>query len=617
MRRLWQAWRFFRPDLTAIAGVVCLLLLGIWANLLKPWPIAVLVDSALGGKPVPGPLRSLAEGLSPSGLLAMLAGTVLTLHGGQALLSSTQNYLSIGIGLRGLRRVREEVFERLLRLSLKFHYGSQSGDTIYRATWDTYAFQTLFQQGLITFLTATLTLAFMVAVMARLNARLTLAALAAAPLLFVTIKLFGRAMRERGILAQSADSRVATLVQQCVALLPLTQSLAREDEESAKFRTEAAQAQNLRLSQHAAELVYWLAVSLVFATGTGAIVWLGGTEVTQGRLSVGELLIFLAYLTQLYDPLNQLSHVGSTIATATAGATRVFALLETPDEVVEAPNAIDVLVRRTPSNPAPASTAGAKAAPTSTNQTALELAPSLTFDHVSFTYRDGVPVLRDIHLTIPAGQTVALVGTSGAGKSTLLQLVPRFADPSEGRLLLDGHNLHEFRLSSWRRQVGFAMQEALLLSGTVAENIGCGRPGASRDEIVSAARAAQAHDFIARLQNGYDTPIGEGAARLSAGERQRINLARILLKAAPILLLDEPTSALDPETEAAVLKELRVLFKTRTVLFATHRLESILDMDRVLVLDRGRIVEDGSPAELLAQPSSFLARNLATRPEAE
>lgn len=614
MRRLWQAWRFFRPDLPAIAGVVCLLLLGIWANLLKPWPIAVLVDSALGGKPVPGPLRALADGLGPSGLLAMLAGAVLALHGGQALLSTTQNYLSIGIGLRGLRRVREEVFERLLRLSLKFHSGSQSGDTIYRATWDTYAFQTLFQQGLITFLTATLTLAFMVVVMARLNGRLTLAALAAAPLLFVTIKLFGRAMRERGILAQSADSRVATLVQQCVALLPLTQSLAREDEESAKFRAEAGQAQNHRLSQHAAELVYWLAVSLVFAAGTGTIVWLGGAEVARGRLTVGELLIFLAYLTQLYEPLNQLSHVGSTIATATAGASRVFALLETPDEVAESPDAAEVTLQHAPqSRPLSPPSQGATPQPRPASPS-LELTPTLTFDRVSFAYRDGAPVLDAIHMTIPAGQNVALVGASGAGKSTLLHLVPRFADPTSGRLLLDGHDIRELRLAPWRRQVGFAMQEALLISGTVAENIGCGRPGATREAIINAARAAQAHEFISRLGDGYDTPVGEGAARLSAGERQRINLARVLLKAAPILLLDEPTSALDPETEAAVLKELRALFKTRTVLFATHRLETILGMDRVLVLDRGRLVEDGSPAELLAQPSSFLARNLAPRP---
>lgn len=603
MDKLGRAFQFFRPDAKRLLVVGALMLLSIGANLLKPWPLAVIVDSVLGDKPVPGWLHSAVGSLDKESLLLALASGVLLLHLGHSALSSAQNFIAIQVGLRGLRRVRDEVFACLQRLSLRFHQGTRSGDLIHRAAWDTYSFQTLFQQGMITAGTASLSLALMVVVMWRVNVLLTLVSLAIVPALLIVIRQFGKRMTERGSDAQQADSQVTSFVQQSIAALPLIQSYTREEHEQSAFTSRTATAMDKRLTQHGWELLYWLAISAVFALGAAAIVWLGSRQVLAGKLSVGELLIFLAYLAQLYEPLNQLSHVGATIANAIVGTQRVFELLDTPEEVKDAPDARPIVNAR-------------KGATTAAPQAALMAAGAIEFARVSFSYQKEQPVLRQVSFRLGAGQSAAIIGPSGVGKTTLLNLLPRFFDPTEGAVKLDGADLRGLRLKDLRQQIAVVLQEPILLPASIAENIAYGNPQATRTEIEAAARSANADKFIAKLPHGYGTVVGDGGARLSVGERQRLNLARAFLKDAPILLLDEPTSALDADSEALVVSSLFDLMCGRTTLMVAHRLSTISRVDKILVLQDGQLVEEGSPAELKAK-QGYYARVISGQVELE
>ena len=616
MKRLGRTLQFFRPDVDRLVVVALLLLLSIGANLLKPWPLALMIDSVLGDRPAPIWLRSLSSSAQKGKLVFLLGLAVLLLHLGQSALSSAQNYLAIQAGLSGLRRVRNEVFACLQRLSLRFHQGTRSGDLIHRAAWDTYAFQTLFQQGLVTSLTAVLSLLLMLGVMWKLNVVLTLVSLTVVPFLLLVISQFARKMTERGLAAQQADSQVTSFVQQSIAALPLIQSYTREEYEESAFTSRTAAAMEKRLSQHGWELVYWLAISVVFAFGTAGLIWFGSHQVLAGRLTVGQLLIFLAYLTQVYEPLNQLSHVGATVANALAGTQRVFEILDTPEEVKDAPNPRPVLSARELATTAPPSSAKKGATPRPPDPRTLIAEGAVEFERVSFCYQKSQPVLDEVSCRIPAGQSAALIGPSGVGKTTLLNLLPRFFDPTDGVVRLDGVDLRELRLKDLRTQIALVLQEPILLPASIAENIAYGKARASRKEIEAAARAANADKFIEKLPNGYNTIVGEGATRLSVGERQRLNLARAFLKDAPILLLDEPTSALDADSEALVVSSLFKLMKGRTTLLVAHRLTTIGRVDKILVLQEGKLIEEGSPSELQAR-QGYYARVIRGQVELE
>jgi ATP-binding cassette subfamily B protein/subfamily B ATP-binding cassette protein MsbA len=563
MKDWLRALKYFRPDAPRVASVFLLVLGSTALNVLKPWPLALIVDCVVGQKPLPRWIAHATRWYYPK-LLAALCAALLLIYLAQAVLSAAQNYLSIQVGLNGLARLRAEMFKWLQRLSMRYHQGARAGDLIYRASWDTYAVQTLFQQGLMTALTAAVSLAVMLVVMARMNIYLTLLSVALAPLLVLGIKSFGARMRDRTTLAQQSDSRVTSLLQQGIATLALTQSYTREDSVAEAFAAQVKDARNRRLSQHGWELAYWLVVAVVFALGTAAITWLGVNQVFGGRLSVGRLLVFLAYLAQFFEPLNQLSHVGATVAGATAGARRVFEILDTPEEIREKPDARPLQVR---------------------------CRGEISFDGVSFAYERDRPVLRDIRFTLRPGESAAVIGPSGAGKTTLLHLLPRFFDPSAGLIKIDGIDLRDFRLRDLRGQIALLQQEPVILPGTIAENIGFGRPGATQAEIAAAARAANANGFIDKLPQKYETVVGDGAARLSAGEQQRIHLARAFLKDAPILLLDEPTSALDAESEALIARSLAELTRNRTTLIVAHRPATLAGLTRAFHLRDGVLAE--------------------------
>ena len=330
---------YFRPDGPRIGAALGLMALSIGASVLKPWPVAIIIDSLLGDKPFPAFFPAALASMDKPALLAVCALLIFLLHGAQGIFSAGQNFLSIRAGLEGLARIRNQLFGWMQRLSLAFYQRSNQGDLIYRATWDTYSLQTIFQQGLFRFLNAFATVALMVVVMWQVNTPLTLIALAIFPPLLLTMYFFGKQMNRRSLAAHQADSKVTSLVQQNISNLPVIQSFTREQNESVTFGHQVKASLSARLAQHRLEVSYWLVIAVLFGIATAALTWWGAREILRGTLTVGELVIFLSYLGQLYDPLNQLSHVGATVSDATAGTQRIFEVLDAKEEVLESSTA--------------------------------------------------------------------------------------------------------------------------------------------------------------------------------------------------------------------------------------------------------------------------------------
>jgi ATP-binding cassette subfamily B protein/subfamily B ATP-binding cassette protein MsbA len=475
-------------------------------------------------------------------------------------------------------KLRCALFDHMQRLSLAFHDATTVGDSLYRVTWDTYCVQALFNGGMIPAITASLTLLGIASIMFWLDYAMTLVALAIAVPLMLLIRRLDRPMTERSLHVHERESDISTRVQETLAGIRAVQAFNREDFESARFRShaDASLRANLRLTllQTGSQAV----VGLLLAAGTASVVWIAAARVLQGKLTGGDVVLLVTYVGMLYKPLETLAYMAATVQNAAAGARRVFTLLDASPDVRNVEGAVKL----------PGRAAG-----------------QITLEQVSFGYRSGQRILHDISLNIPAGETVALVGSSGAGKTTLVSLLLRFYDPTSGRIKLDGYDLRNLTLESLRRNVAIVLQEPILFCASIRENIAYGRPGASVEDIEAAARAAGAHDFIAALPQGYHTQIGERGVTLSGGQRQRLSIARAFLRNAPVLIMDEPTSALDAETEGMLLETLEKLMKGRTTLIIAHRLSTIRNADRIVVLKDGTVSESGTHAELLAQGSVY------------
>jgi ATP-binding cassette subfamily B protein/subfamily B ATP-binding cassette protein MsbA len=471
-------------------------------------------------------------------------------------------------------RLRCAVFEHLQRLSLAFHDATKVGDSLYRVAWDTYAAQTLLNNAIVPATTATLTLAGIAVVMALLDWRVTIAALAIAGPLILLIRRLDRPMTRHSMRVHERESAVSSRVQETLTTIRAVQAFTREPLERERFERQAAESLHANLHLTLLQTGSQMVVSLLMALGTAAVVWLAGMRGLHGVLTPGDVVLLAAYVVMLYKPLETLAYTAVAVQGAAAGARRVFAVLDVRPEVEDAAAAASL----------PGRAAG-----------------RVVFEHVSFAYRTGEPALRDVSLDAHPGETVAIVGASGAGKSTLASLVVRFYDPLAGRITLDGHDLRALTLRSLRENVALVLQDPVVFGATIRENIAYGRPRASAEDVESAARAANAHDFIMALPQGYDTVVGERGVTLSGGQRQRLGIARAFVKDAPVLILDEPTSALDAENERTVLDALARLMKDRTTLIIAHRLSTIRAADRIVVLHEGAVVEEGTHGELLAR----------------
>jgi ATP-binding cassette subfamily B protein len=556
-----------------IAWALLQVLLVAGFELLKPWPLQIVIDNALGGKPFP--IAALSS--SPVKLLLLACVGMVVIHFGAGVLTLLHNYTAIRIGQDMVNDLRGALYAHLQRLSLAFHSRQRVGDLLYRLTADSFAVQTMIMNGALPILSAFVLLAGMLVVLFPLDPTLTVLALTVVPVLFALIALFNRKIVEIAGDVRTTESRVYSLVQWAMSSIKLVQAFTKEEEEHRRFMGASRESLQATLRLYSWQTLYSGTVNLVIAAGTAIVVFAGAQAVISGTLSIGQLIVFISYLAQLYAPINQITQSWGLIAGARVGARKIFEILDTEPDLKDG-------TRNFPPS-------GARG--------------EVAWSGVGFRYRADTPILTGIELKVPAGAKIAVVGPTGAGKSTLLGLLPRFYDPSAGSVAIDGIDVREYTLRSLRNQIAMVLQPPLIFPLSVRDNIAYGRPGADDRAIEEAARLAQVDDLIASLPAGYDTLLGESGTALSEGEKQRITIARALLRNAPILILDEPTSALDVTTEALVMAGIERLMVGRTTFIIAHRLSTVRRCDRILVLHGGTIVEQGTLPELLRLDGFF------------
>ena len=557
--------RYYRPFLGQTLFGLCLSLIGIGLNLLKPWPFKIIVDDFLRA----------GSAIRPDWRFWVLL-LCLALIGIQVLwgiINWITNYLFVKIGLQALLKLRTDLYSYLQALSLRYHDARRSSDSSFRVAYDSQSIQTIYNKGFTNIFGSIITLIGTFLIMLRLDWQLTLVSLGIVPLVVGAIYLFAHRIRRESTSIQEQESAVLAQAQEGLSSIRMVHAFGREEFEVHQFQWHARQSLQANLRLTLTNVNSALVISTLMVVGTAAMYYIGTLHVLAGTLTLGSLLVFSAYLLMLYQPLESLTYTAWAMEGATAGAKRCFEILDRPDDVVDSPGAVAI--------------SSAKGA--------------IAFQAVSFGYVPDRFVLRDLDLHIEPNQIVGLAGGTGAGKSTLLSLVPRFYDPTAGSITLDGRDIRQITKKSLRAQIAIVLQDTLLFSTTVRENVAYGRPDATEEEIIEAARRAQADEFIRQMPEGYDSTVGERGGHLSVGQRQRIGIARAFLKNAPILLLDEPTSALDPSTESAIMETIKELMRGRTTLIATHRLGTIHNLDQIIVLEHGRIVEQGRGPDLAAR----------------
>jgi ATP-binding cassette subfamily B protein len=571
LRRLSPYWRTARKE-TAAGGI--LLLLGAIIDLLQPWPIKWLVDYVFGKQTPPDWLRNLVPSIGSGDIsrgIAAVCISILILAMLHRAAITFGHFFLIRVGARVVQQLRCAACDHLHRLSIAFHDRTKVGDSIYRVAYDSHAAQAMLNGAIVPATTGALTLIGAVVIMLRINPLLTLTTLAVAPLFVFIIRGFSRRIDQQSRRYHENESKLVSTVQESLSSIRAIQAFTLEPAAGERFRTQSEESLAANQSMTLTQLIYSGCAGLAVAVGTAGVVWVAGHQVLRGALSIGDILIFLAYLGMLYQPMNTFSQSASVIQSATAQLRRVFEIIDASPEIRDRPSATTLKAVR----------------------------GQIEFRNVAFEYDPGRPVLSKFNLTAEPGQVIAIVGRTGAGKTTLASLLLRFYDPTSGAILLDGYDLRDLRLDWLRRQVSVVLQDPILFSATVAENISYGLSGATRQQIEKAARRAQADEFIRKLPEGYDTMLGERGVNLSGGQRQRLSIARAFLKDAPILILDEPTSALDAHTEAALLVALKDLMVGRTTFVIAHRLSTIRQASAIVVLENGRIAEQGDHDTLL------------------
>src|SRR5436309_315472 len=566
-----------RPYWLHLAGLFGIGLLASPIALLNPVPLKIVVDSVLGTRPLPPAVRALLPETiagSRGALLAAAVGLLLAVAALAQLQALANKFMQAYVGERLVLGFRTQLVRQAQRLSLSYHDSKGAADSLYRIQQDASVIDKIMVEGIIPFITAAFTLGSMIVVTARLDWQLALVALAVSPPLFALSRLYRPRMRRQHRHIKKLESSALAVVQETLGALRVVKAFGGEQQETDRFAQRSREGVAARIRMALTEGRYGLLVGLTTALGTGAVLFIGVRHVQANLLTLGQLLMAMTYLGQLYEPLKTVSSKAASLQSYLASAERAFALLDQQPEVPERPHARPV----------------------------TRAAGAVEFRGVSFAYGPDRPVLQDVSFAIAPGTRLGVVGATGAGKTTLISLLTRFYDPTAGQILLDGVDLRDYKLDDLRRQFAVVLQETVLFSASIAENIAYAAPGASREQIVAAAHAANAHEFIVRLPRGYDTQVGERGAQLSGGQRQRIALARAFLKDSPVVILDEPTSAVDAETEARILGAMRHLMRGRTVLVISHRPSTLERCAGLLVLDSGRVVSDTTPSVPSAQP---------------
>lgn len=570
-------WQQFGPYLESnywkMGSVIVLMFFGIVVNVLLPWPLKIIVDNILINAPLPKYLQWIHDFIGNDSYVQLLffslSSILLFLLGRLTLI--LQSYIKTGIGQRMVYALGLDLFDHIQRLSLQFHNQVKTGDLVRRVTTDTSCIRDLIMSVFLPAITAIITLFVMFGIMWKLDKTMAIVAIFIAVPLMLIIKVTSNTMMQRYYEQQEVEGELMALSEQALSALPVVKAFAQENYHDQRFVEASAQAIKTYIRVVVSEIKFSLGINVSTAIGTSIIMMLGGFHVLQGSLSIGTLLVFLAYLVSLYTPLESLSYISISYAEASGKAKRVFETLNNKAVFRDKPDAIIL----------------------------DDIRGHVEFKNVSFGYETGREIIKNVSFEVLPGEKVAFVGPTGAGKSTLASLVLRFFDPWQGKILLDGKDLRDIQLENLRSHIALVLQEPFLLPISVANNIAYGNPDANHYDIVAAAVTANAHDFIRKLPEGYDTVLNEAGGQLSGGERQRIAIARAILKNSSILILDEPTSALDSETESLVFEALEKLMKNRTTLIIAHRLSTIQKADKIVVIEKGQVSEIGSHNDLI------------------
>lgn len=562
---LYPHWKALTLAFIAVIGTSV-------TDVLEPWPLKIVFDNVFGSKPIPDWLAPIVEllGTDKFSILNFAVLSVIAIATFGAVSSYCENYLTTSVGQWVMHDLRRVLYSHIQRLSLSFHDHKRTGDLISRVTTDIDAVQSLISQVLLGMLVNVLTLFGMMLVMLYLNWAFTVIALLVAPALFFVVYHYTHRIKNASRAMRRQEGEVVSILEEVLSSIRVVKAFAREDYEQQRFERESRESVEKALRARGFKAKLPPLVEVIVAAGTCLVLWYGARLVLTGDLTSGELLVFLLYLGKMYKPMRELSKMTDTISKASVGWERIREVLENETQIRDA--------------------RGARRAPRFKGQ--------IEFTRVGFSY-GGPPVLSDLSLRIWPGQLAALVGPTGAGKTTIVSLLPRFYELTSGQIKIDGTDIRRFKQKSLREQISFVLQETLLFRATVAQNIAYGKPQASREEIVRAARLANAEEFIDRMPDGYDTMIGERGLTLSGGQRQRITIARAIIRNSPILILDEPSAGLDAESEKLVFDALGNLMEGKTSIVIAHRLATVRRADVIFVIDRGRVVEQGTHDELL------------------
>jgi ABC-type multidrug transport system fused ATPase/permease subunit len=573
-------WRYLRPYRRGLAGLAGLSLVEVGLRVLSPWPLKIVVDYVVGDRPLPpaaeralAPFEAIFAGVSDrqTRLLCAVVFAGASAQVVHQLVMMVHSRVQSATGHRMVRDLRERLFGHVQAMTLSQHARQPAADLLYRLEWDACCLEHLVLRGVFPIAFTAITLAAMFAILVHLDPQLAFISLGVVPVLFLWRRFYTVRMQPAARAAKQCESALVQRLHETLAAIRLVKCFGREEFEQHRFSATADHALRARLVTTRQDALFAAVVTILTVIGTAVVILTGGLSVLHGRISLGTLLILIAYLGFVYGPLCHIASTTGALQQAVASARRVCEAFTLPVEPPDAPSAVS----------------------------AEGMRGEIVFDGVTFAYAEGTAVLNGVSFSVSSGQMVALVGPSGAGKTTIANLMLRLYDADEGRVLLDGRDVRDYRLLSLRQAVALVSQDSPLFSGAIRENLRYGRLDATDAELEDAARAAHAHDFIVDMAGGYDARLGDSGGGLSAGQRQRLALARALVKDAPVLVLDEPTAALDAVSEASVIDGLRRFRRNRTTIVIAHRLSTVRAADTVVVVEKGRVVAQGTHQELV------------------